>query len=205
MKRSTWWWVAVIACAATAPAVPAAAQSGEDFPRGKVSGYIFGDAYYNVSGDPDHSYGGSGADALSPNISSYSASPNVIGKDLNGFQIRRMYLQFDNDLSVKYSTRVRFEAEERAETEIRFWPESDPSAVRTFIAVIGSLILLKLVDLVSGVRVSEEEEYDGLDLTQHGESGYNFEEVFAATLVETERAPRPVPAPAPMVAKVSHA
>ncbi len=39
-------------------------------------------------------------------------------------------------------------------------------------AVIGSYILLKVVDLVIGVRVSEEEEIRGLDLSQHGEDGY---------------------------------
>ncbi|MEJ7711966.1 MAG: hypothetical protein WKF84_19375 [Pyrinomonadaceae bacterium] len=42
------------------------------------------------------------------------------------------------------------------------------------IAVIGSLIILKLVDLVIGVRVSADEEMEGLDLSQHGEDGYNF-------------------------------
>jgi hypothetical protein len=30
---------------------------------------------------------------------------------------------------------------------------------------------------VSGLRVSEEHEYDGLDLSLHGEAGYNMEEV----------------------------
>jgi len=39
-------------------------------------------------------------------------------------------------------------------------------------AVIGSLILLKIVDMLIGLRVSEEEEVRGLDLSQHGEDGY---------------------------------
>ncbi|MCM3874657.1 MAG: ammonium transporter [Pyrinomonadaceae bacterium] len=39
-------------------------------------------------------------------------------------------------------------------------------------AVIGSLILLKVVDLIIGLRVTEEEEIRGLDLSQHGEDGY---------------------------------
>ncbi|MGE5611509.1 MAG: ammonium transporter [Bacillota bacterium] len=53
-------------------------------------------------------------------------------------------------------------------------------AVTTAISVIGTLVFLKVVDLVCGLRVSEAEEYEGLDLTQHGESGYNLEEdVFA--------------------------
>jgi len=39
---------------------------------------------------------------------------------------------------------------------------------------IVSLILLKLVDVTVGLRVSEEEEIQGLDLTQHGETGYSL-------------------------------
>lgn len=37
-----------------------------------------------------------------------------------------------------------------------------------------TLILLKLLDWTIGLRVSDEEEYDGLDLSQHGESGYTL-------------------------------
>ena len=37
-----------------------------------------------------------------------------------------------------------------------------------------SLILLKAVDLVMGLRISEEEEMSGLDLSQHGEEGYSL-------------------------------
>ena len=43
------------------------------------------------------------------------------------------------------------------------------------LAVIGSYILLKLVDLLIGLRVSEEEEILGLDLSQHGEDGYSVD------------------------------
>ena len=51
------------------------------------------------------------------------------------------------------------------------------------IAAVGSFILLKLVGAMIGLRVSEEEEYDGLDITQHGESGYNIEDAGGATLI----------------------
>ena len=40
------------------------------------------------------------------------------------------------------------------------------------VAIIGSYILLKIVDVVIGVRVREEEEILGLDLSLHGEDGY---------------------------------
>src|SRR5664279_2490336 len=42
------------------------------------------------------------------------------------------------------------------------------------ISIIGTLVLLKLVDAVIGLRVSDEEESQGLDLTQHGEEGYDW-------------------------------
>ncbi len=43
------------------------------------------------------------------------------------------------------------------------------------IAIIGTLIALKIADLLTGVRVTPEEERQGLDLTQHGEEGYLLE------------------------------
>jgi hypothetical protein len=87
----------------TPPPVPVV-QTEPDFPRGRISGYMFGDAYYNVTGDPVHVYSGS-ADLGKVNI---DGTPNI-GKDLNGFQLRRVYLQLDNDLSIKFATRVRLE------------------------------------------------------------------------------------------------
>jgi Amt family ammonium transporter len=39
-------------------------------------------------------------------------------------------------------------------------------------AGIGSLVLLKLVDVLVGLRVDDEQESQGLDLTQHSESAY---------------------------------
>ena len=50
------------------------------------------------------------------------------------------------------------------------------------IAAVGAFVLLKIVDLIVGLRVTESDEYEGLDLTQHGESGYNFEEVFPGSV-----------------------
>src|ERR1700751_6106149 len=43
------------------------------------------------------------------------------------------------------------------------------------IAIAGTLIILKIVDLVVGLRVAEDEEIQCLDLTQHGEEGYSWE------------------------------
>ena len=41
-------------------------------------------------------------------------------------------------------------------------------------AAVASVILLKLLDATIGLRVSQNEEMEGLDLTQHGEEGYIF-------------------------------
>jgi len=41
-------------------------------------------------------------------------------------------------------------------------------------ALIGTFILIKILDATMGLRVTEEEEIRGLDITQHGEEGYIF-------------------------------
>jgi ammonium transporter, Amt family len=43
------------------------------------------------------------------------------------------------------------------------------------LAVVGTIIILKIVDVITGVRVSEEDELAGLDISQHGEEAYNLE------------------------------
>ena len=43
-------------------------------------------------------------------------------------------------------------------------------------STIGSPVFLKIVDAVVGLRVAEEEETLGVDLTQHGEKAYNDQE-----------------------------
>jgi hypothetical protein len=98
-------------CAAQAPQVT---PTPPDFPRGRISGLVFGDYYYNVVGDPNHRYSSSGSDSDKVNIDNSSAQQ--IGQDLNGLQIRRIYFQLDNDLSIKYSTRFRLEADSKSLT-----------------------------------------------------------------------------------------
>src|SRR5690348_7565268 len=48
-------------------------------------------------------------------------------------------------------------------------------AIAWGLAIVGTLILLFIVDKVIGLRVSRESEIEGLDLTQHGEEGYLWE------------------------------
>jgi Amt family ammonium transporter len=48
-------------------------------------------------------------------------------------------------------------------------------AIAWTLAIAGTLVILFVVDKVIGLRVSEEHEAQGLDLTQHGEEGYFWE------------------------------
>jgi len=61
----------------------------------KISGYMFGDYFYNVARDTS--------------LASQSNVANGGAKDLNGFQFRRIYLTFDNQISTTYSVRLRLE------------------------------------------------------------------------------------------------
>ena len=49
-------------------------------------------------------------------------------------------------------------------------------AIAWGIAIVGTLVILKICDVVcGGVRVSTQDEVQGLDLSQHGEEGYSLE------------------------------
>ncbi len=48
-------------------------------------------------------------------------------------------------------------------------------AIAWVLAIVGTLAILKVVDVTIGLRVSEEDEVQGLDLSQHGEEGYYWE------------------------------
>jgi Amt family ammonium transporter len=48
-------------------------------------------------------------------------------------------------------------------------------AIAWSLAIVGTLAILKIVDATVGLRVSEEQEIQGLDLSQHGEEGYYWE------------------------------
>jgi Amt family ammonium transporter len=48
-------------------------------------------------------------------------------------------------------------------------------AIAAGLAIVGTFLILKICDALIGVRVSEDQEIEGLDLSMHGEEGYNFE------------------------------
>jgi Amt family ammonium transporter len=47
-------------------------------------------------------------------------------------------------------------------------------AIAWGISIVGTLILLFVVDKVIGLRVTPDQEAIGLDLSQHGEEGYDL-------------------------------
>jgi ammonium transporter, Amt family len=48
-------------------------------------------------------------------------------------------------------------------------------AVAWAVATVGTVVLLKITDVLVGVRASTDQEIEGLDLTEHGEEAYNLE------------------------------
>ena len=58
------------------------------------------------------------------------------------------------------------------------WGQMVPQAVSVLaaigIAVVGTTIILKILDATMGLRVNQDDEVQGLDVTQHGEEGYIF-------------------------------
>jgi hypothetical protein len=70
------------------------------FAQGKISGLMFGDYFYNVARD---------------SVNNRTSLPNqAVGgqKDLQAFQFRRIYFTYDNDISDKFTTRFRLEADQ---------------------------------------------------------------------------------------------
>ena len=66
----------------------------------RFSGLMFGDYFYNTQRDDNI--------GSLPNVATGGA------KDLNGFQFRRVYFTFDDDLSKAFTTRFRLEADQAA-------------------------------------------------------------------------------------------
>ena len=48
-------------------------------------------------------------------------------------------------------------------------------AIAWVLAIVGTLLILKIVDVTVGLRVTADHEIQGLDLSQHGEEGYYWE------------------------------
>jgi Amt family ammonium transporter len=47
--------------------------------------------------------------------------------------------------------------------------------IASVLEIVGAWVILKICDAVTGVRADAQQEIEGLDLSMHGEEGYNFE------------------------------
>ena len=54
------------------------------------------------------------------------------------------------------------------------WTQIVGVGITVIYCVIATYIILKIIDVTMGLRVSEEQEAEGLDLSQHDERGYNL-------------------------------
>src|SRR5689334_1354351 len=84
----------------------------------------------------------------------------------------------------------------------QLWTQIVAVAATMILAVVMTWIVLKIVDAVVGLRLSEEDEVAGLDLSQHSETAYalgggqygefsSASGAFAETMRTTEAKPRP--------------
>jgi Amt family ammonium transporter len=53
------------------------------------------------------------------------------------------------------------------------WVQLQGVMLTIVISGVVAIVAFKIVDLVIGLRVSEEEEREGLDISSHGETAYN--------------------------------
>jgi len=56
----------------------------------------------------------------------------------------------------------------------QLWIQFLSVVVTCLFAFAMTFVILKVLDLTMGLKVSEEEEVRGLDVTQHSEAGYSF-------------------------------
>ena len=102
----------------------------------------------------------------------YDDSLDVVGVHLVGGLIGALLLGFFADATV--NPLVKDEGVFLGGGFKLLWFQFVASAVTLVFSFTVSFVLAKVIDKVIGLRVSEEDEYEGLDLTQHAESAYSF-------------------------------
>lgn len=95
MKRIFWFFTLLVGFIAVI-------NAQEIINKGRFSGYMFGDYFYNAARDSG--------------ITSLANTANGGEKDFNGFQFRRIYFAYDYTISESFSTRFRLEADQSANT-----------------------------------------------------------------------------------------
>jgi Amt family ammonium transporter len=56
----------------------------------------------------------------------------------------------------------------------QLWVQAHAVGVTIIWSAVVAFVAFKLVDIVIGLRVPEDEEREGLDVTSHGESAYRY-------------------------------
>jgi len=56
----------------------------------------------------------------------------------------------------------------------QFLRQAGAVGITWLVAIVGTLVILVIVKALVGLRMPEDEERQGLDITQHGEEGYNW-------------------------------
>ncbi len=102
----------------------------------------------------------------------YDDSLDVVGVHLVGGLIGALLLGFFADASI--NPLVEHEGVFLGGGFKLLWFQFVASAVTLVFSFVVSFLLAKVIDKVIGLRVSEEDEYEGLDLTQHAETAYSF-------------------------------
>jgi len=49
------------------------------------------------------------------------------------------------------------------------------AGIAIVLGAVGSYVCLKIADMLCGLRATDDQEVEGLDLAMHGEEGYNLE------------------------------
>lgn len=57
----------------------------------------------------------------------------------------------------------------------QIWNQALGVLISWALAIVGTLVILKICDAIFRVRVPVEHEIEGLDISLHGEEGYNLE------------------------------
>ena len=107
----------------------------------------------------------------------YDDSLDVFGVHGVGSIIGMLMLGFLANAEVNPAIATTFQGQWRGRfARGRFAPVFQPAhrrGVHGGAGGVGTFIILKIVDAVIGLRVDQEDESVGLDLSQHGESAYN--------------------------------
>jgi Amt family ammonium transporter len=82
------------------------------------------------------------------------------------------------------------------------WTQLIGVAAAAAFAAVATLIILKVVDAVVGLRVEKEVEHEGLDAALHGESGYAFGGG-SSTVMSNDESAEAVPSGTPALAPAS--